>query len=519
MSQNNGCPFDITPYTQSQNIATPNIFNLNYTNQDFWSMKTRLLEFIQQKFDKDFSDFVESSLGIMLIENWAFIADTLSFKIDQIANEVFIDTVTELENAFRLSKLVGFQPQPPIAARSLWTATLNNPVLSDLILPAPFPVETSIGNRSISIELFPADANNNPIFDQDIVIPAGNISNASIIGLEGSTRNFTVIGNGLSNQTFQLPEFPVIFDSIRVYVDGVLWESVEYFTDSQPRREYRIEFDSNYDAFVIFGNNRAGLIPSQGSRIEIVYRIGGGSIGNIVGGTISRQTIVNVDGIPYGIPVNLRNYTKGEFGYDGDTIEDIRFKLPSWTRVQNRAVTGLDYKTLADQFVTPYQGQIGKSTAVLRNYGCAGNIIDLYVLSRNGYDELQEATDQLKEELQSHINNLKMLTDHVCIRDGQILYVDVTVDAVLNRIYRKFEDELRIKITRRIQNFFNLQRWDYNQNLKDSDMLKVLSDIREVNRYDLSFITNDPNNSGLNVSTKYYEIIRPDNIDINFTYE
>jgi hypothetical protein len=112
-----------------------------------------------------------------------------------------------------------------------------------------------------------------------------------------------------------------------------------------------------------------------------------------------------------------------------------------------------------------------------------------------------------------------MLTDHVCIRDGQILYVDVTVDAVLNRIYRKFEDELRIKITRRIQNFFNLQRWDYNQNLKDSDMLKVLSDIREVNRYDLSFITNDPNNSGLNVSTKYYEIIRPDNIDINFTYE
>jgi hypothetical protein len=88
-------------------------------------MKTRLIDFIKQKFSTDFSDFVESSIAIMLIENWAFIADTLSFKMDQISNEIFIDTVTETENAFRLAKLVGFQPQPPIAARSMWTASIK----------------------------------------------------------------------------------------------------------------------------------------------------------------------------------------------------------------------------------------------------------------------------------------------------------------------------------------------------------------------------------------------------------
>ena len=128
------CPFDITPYTQSQIIETPEIFNLNYTNQEFWAMKSRLTDYIRQEFDKEFSDFVESSLAIMLIENWAFIADTLSFKMDQIANEVFIDTVTEIENIFRLSKLVGFQPQPPIAARSLWTASLNNQIAFEATL-------------------------------------------------------------------------------------------------------------------------------------------------------------------------------------------------------------------------------------------------------------------------------------------------------------------------------------------------------------------------------------------------
>jgi hypothetical protein len=29
---------------------------MNYTNQDFWSMKTRLVEFIKQKFSGDFND-------------------------------------------------------------------------------------------------------------------------------------------------------------------------------------------------------------------------------------------------------------------------------------------------------------------------------------------------------------------------------------------------------------------------------------------------------------------------------
>ena len=191
MATNNNCPFDITPYTQSQTIVTPNIFNLNYTNQDFWSMKTRLIEYIRQKFSTDFSDFVESSVAMMLIENWAFLADTLSFKMDQISNEIFIDTVTELENAFRLAKLVGFTPQPPIAARSLWTASLNNPILSDLQIPAPFDILVNAGGTAITIELFPADADNNPIFDQDIIVPAGNIVNASIVGLEGKTRTIT----------------------------------------------------------------------------------------------------------------------------------------------------------------------------------------------------------------------------------------------------------------------------------------------------------------------------------------
>jgi hypothetical protein len=519
MAINNHCPFDITPYTQSQIITTPSIFNLNYTNQDFWSMKTRMIEFIRQRFENDFSDFVESSLAIMLIENWAFLADTLSFKMDQIANEVFIDTVTEIENAFRLARLVGFNPQPPIAARSLWTASLNNPVLVDLIIPTPFDIQVDAGGTSIMIELFPADSENNPILDDNIIIPAGNIVNASIVGLEGRTIQADSVGTGSVAQTITLGQSPVIFDSIRVYVDGVKWQQVDFFTDSQPRREYRVEYDSTYTAFVIFGNNRAGLIPSAGSAIRVFYRSGGGSVGNIVSGTIEKQTIINIPGIPYGIPVSLRNYTKGEYGYDGDTIDDIRNKLPAWTRAQNRAVTGLDYKTLTDQFSTPYQGQIGKSTAVLRNHGCAGNIVDLYVLARNGTDNLQEASAELKVSLEQYINNIKMMTDFVCIRNGIVLSVDITIDIVMDRLYRKFQEEFRVKIQRRLDQFFAVSNWEFGEQLRDIDITKALSDLKEISSIDITFTTDDPNNGGNIVNARFNEIIRYDILTIGFTYE
>ena len=515
----NNCPFDITPYTQSQVITTPNIFNLNYTNQDFWSMKTRLLQFVQQKFSTDFSDFVESSLALMLIENWSFLADTLSFKMDQIANEIFIDTVTQLDNAFRLAKLVGFKPQPPIASSSLWTATLNNVLNTDVTIASPFVVNTNSGSKNITIELFPADANNNPIFNQDIVIPAGNVANTSIVGLEGKTRTTTISGTGQVNQTISLTQNPVIFNSIQVTVDGVMWQEVDYFTDSQPRREFIVEFDASWNAYVMFGNNQAGLIPSQGSLITVSYRQGGGADGNIISGSVLQQTVISVPGITYAVPVSIRNYTPGQFGYDGDTINDIRNNLPAWVRAQNRIVTGLDCKTLTDQFATAYQGQIGKSTAVLRNYGCAGNIIDLYVLALNAPNNLQQASNELKNELGTYIDSLKMLTDYICIRDGQVILVDVNLDVVLNRLYRKMEDELRIKIQRRLDVFFALNNWDYAQTLRDSDVVKSLSDLSEINSYEITFTTNDPDNSGQTVTTSYYEIIRPDTVDITFTYE
>lgn len=519
MTNIQSCNFDSVPLAQSQQVRTPSVASFNYTNQDFWSMKARLIKFINERFSTDFNDFVESSIAIMLIENWAFIADMLSFKIDQIVNEIFIDTVTEIENAFRLAKLVGFQPQPPLPATAMFSATINSALTTDLVMTTPIAIDVTANNVPTTFELFPADQYNNPLYDDDIVIPAGVFTNISIVGVEGRTTSQTFLGDGTPNQNFALAAIPVIFDSVRVDVDGVRWEQVDFFTDSQQRREFRVEFDSKYQGFVIFGNNQAGLIPSVGSTIVITYRTGGGSYGNIVANFVNVQRNFVVEGFDFSIPVSFVNYTKGSFGYDGDGIDDIKQKLPAYIRTQNRAVTGSDYKTLTDQFASATNGKVGKSTAVLRNYGCAGNIVDIFVLALDGSSGLATATDGLKVELNTMLDSVKMLTDYVCIRDGEVVLTDVVIGLTVDKFYRKFREEINSKVNRRIQDFFALSAWDYGQTLRDTDIVKALADISEITRADVSLVTNNPSNSGNIVTTLYYQIIRPQTITVSFTFE
>lgn len=516
----NNCPFELTPYKITADANKPTPVNLNYTNQDFWSMKSRLINHIQQNFGDRFNDFVESSIGFMLIENWAFIADTLSFKIDQIANEVFIDTVTELKNIFRLSKLVGFNPSPPIAAKCFWTARINALQVIDVEIPAPYDVQIVNGNIPINYELFPADNFGRPIYDENIVIPAGNLVNSNIVGLEGNTNIDNYIGNGFINQSYLLSAFPVLIASVRVYVNGERWQLVDFFTDSQPRKEYRLEYNSDYSAYIVFGNNRAGLIPPLNSSIRAVYRFGGGTQGNIITNAATVDALFQVANQSYSVIVNLTNYTKGENGAPGDTVEDIRRKIPLYLKSQDRAVTGEDYKLLANNFITPYNGSTGKAAVVLRHSGCSANIIDIFVLAREGTNGLKNSNSAFKAELIDYLNAKKMLTDNICIKDGFVVEVEININVILSNFYKPQSDTILANILRNLEVFFNLQNWDYGQSLKKIDLLKSLNTITEPISYSIDLQTV---NSGLNVDSvdiKYFEIIRPyQTPTISFSYQ
>ena len=190
-----------------------------------------------------------------------------------------------------------------------------------------------------------------------------------------------------------------------------------------------------------------------------------------------------------------------------------------WIRTQSRIVAGSDYETYANQYATEYHGKIGKAKASLRNHGCAGNVIDLFILALDAPEGLIEASNELKHSMQEDIEDYKMITDIVCIKDGVIVEVDVAVDLTVDKFYRKFEEELRERAQRRLLSFFSLNNWDYGKTLKAVDLIKELADIKEIRSVEVDFQTTDEDNSGEIVTTSYYEIIRPSTYEMNFVYE
>ena len=516
------CPFDVTPLAVSKMVTNTPIYNLNYTSQDYNSMKARLLELIQANFTNEFNDFTESSLAMMLIECWSWLADLLSFKIDQVANELFIDTVTEPENAFRIAKLVGFKPQPPLPSRAMFIASKNSVHSLDVVINAPTTVILETGISDIRYELFPADVNNNPIFGQNIVIPAGSTFNNAIVGLEGSSYHANFKSTGKANQIFALPYNSVFYNSIHVLVESSTWDQVECFSEAKPSPEYIVEYDADYKPSIIFGNGKAGLVPPQNSEIKIKFRVANIKISEVITGAFNNKIYVPVPGIPNGVTVDLNNYTKSDYGYPGDSINEIRKKLPEYLRTQNRAVTGNDYKYMANKFMSPHNGSIGKATVALRNHGCAGNIIDIIVLSQTGNYKLVKANSNLKNDLLDDLNNKKMFTDYLCIKDGEIILVDIHIDLMLDKIHKKYEEAINRKIIELIDWFFILPNWEFGQPLKESDIIKTLAEVKEVKGFEINFITAKTASGGEivgNIMPAYNEIIRPDNVNINFVYK
>lgn len=515
-------PFEIKPLAISKTIRNSVVPNINYTAQDYNSLLQRMLELIHQNYPKEFNEFNESSLAVMLLQMWAYLGDQLSFKIDQICNELFIDTVTEPANAMRLAALVGFKPTPPLPARAMFSGMLTHPLTYDLPIQTPILVDFISSRGTSMMELFAADHQNNPLWNDPIIIPAGQTSTNAIIGIEGKTNKMNSSGTGLPYQTIQLESSRVLWKSTSVSVNGEIWREVEFFSESSPRPEYRVEIGKDYSATILFGNNIGGIIPPKGSNIQISYRTGGGTHGNVsTGGVAKNVTVYTNDG--NSIICRIQNFTRGEGGYDGDTIEDIRMKLPLYLKSQNRAVTGADYKALVDTYASSTNGLVGKSVVVLRNHGCAANLIDIYVLARDGFLGLTKASDNLKHEIGLSLSNKKMLTDHIVIRDGEIVYTDVQINIVLDKTNRSQEGSIQERIRNRMSMYFSLNNWEYGQILRDSDVVKVLSDIKEIDQIDVVFTSEKSIESGAGtcqiVSPKFNEIIRPDNISVSFSYK
>ena len=85
--------------------------DIKYLNKDFAQFRGNLIEFAKTYFPKTYSDFNESSPGMMFIEMASYIGDSLSYYIDDTLKESLMVHAEDIENVIALSQYLGYQPK------------------------------------------------------------------------------------------------------------------------------------------------------------------------------------------------------------------------------------------------------------------------------------------------------------------------------------------------------------------------------------------------------------------------
>ena len=96
--------------------------DIKYLNKDFAQFRGNLIEFAKTYFPTTYSDFNESSPGMMFIEMASFIGDSLSYYVDDTLKESLMVHADDIENVIALSQYLGYKPK--VTAPSVTTLSV-----------------------------------------------------------------------------------------------------------------------------------------------------------------------------------------------------------------------------------------------------------------------------------------------------------------------------------------------------------------------------------------------------------
>jgi len=84
---------------------------INYLNKDFSDYRDQLINYSQTYFPQTYTDFNETSPGMMFMEQAAYVGDVLSYYLDNQVQENFVQYARQTSNLYDLSYMYGYKPK------------------------------------------------------------------------------------------------------------------------------------------------------------------------------------------------------------------------------------------------------------------------------------------------------------------------------------------------------------------------------------------------------------------------
>lgn len=438
-------------------VPTSNVpVSVDYTNRDYYSLRDALITRIQDRIP-DWTASDPADFGIAIVEAFAYMGDIVSYYIDRTANESFLPTAIQRESLIEIAQTYGYIPAG--YRQAYVDLTFTNTSATTVTLPTGTVVsgDVTIGDV-VETVYFTTQADVIVAASSQAVISA--VEGRSVQRISDNTNAFGELlgtSTGLPEMKFVLSQTSVVDGTVQIYVqDGASyskWTQVQHIMDYDPTElVYTVSTDDQNVVTVQFGDGISGAIPTLLSEIRAEYTVGSGSLGNVVGATLT--TIEHIPGLSESQTtavqsvISVSNLLAAIGGSDPESNEQIRVSAPAALRSGNRAVTLKDFSDLALSV-----SGVGKANALASVW----NSVSLYIApSRNaedtdespGLDSLGNPSEQylaLKENVETFLQDKLLIGTTVTINPPDYIDAVVSVEYVRLPQYTATEVESGLK--------------------------------------------------------------------------
>ena len=259
-------------------------------------------------------------------------------------------------------------------------------------------------------------------------------------------------------------------------------------------KDSRSNLDLAYNPSNFLMSKAYGEVPSN-TTLTINYLTGGGVQSNVESGVINKLNAVTTvknnsvtNDIIYSDVVNslaVTNPLPAVGGGPGDTLEDIRLNSIAQASSQLRTVSKEDYIIRTLSMPSKF-GKIAKayiirddqisvdSSAKISN----PNALNLYTLAYDGNKNLVSLNSATRANLIAYLEEYRMLTDAVNIKDAFVINFGVEFDIVSFK--NSNNDEVLLNCIQSLKDYFNIENWQINQPVIISEIRNVLGSVKGV---------------------------------------
>lgn len=441
------------------------------TSLDFDTLKNSLKAFLQNQ--PQFADYNFEGSGLnILLDVLAYNTHLMSYYLNMVANESFLDTAVLRSSAVSQSKALGYTPRSAVASQSTVDVILtkaNGDTTSILTLPR-FSQFTSSGINGtnftfVTLDATTASANGNTFTYNNLTIKEGTPVVKTFVQANSTNpiQMFDLVDANIDTSTIQV----VVQQSSQDIQQAVFQLSTDATTVvSNTSNVFYINEGANASYEIYFGDGVIGASLQDGNIVVVSYLITDADEANYL------STFNLVSNPLSGGLSNVQTVTASAGGTPIESVQSIQFNAPKSYVAQNRAVTGNDYEVLINKNY-PYFDAVnvwGGETITPPVYG----VVFVSVKPKQGY----VVTESQKQYI---ITNIIKPISILTVRPQ---FIDPDYNFIVLDLAVQYDSKQTVNppgtianiITNAVNNYANINLNTFNSEFRISRCLRAIDD-------------------------------------------